>query len=84
MMLWLKLVLLICKATGNSDNGVSSMVVMVLFNLFIFISATKMNSENCRQEVEHVDKLEMALNWHVIIFIFGREIKEKLKETVPW
>ena len=27
---------------------------------------------------------EIAHNWHVFIFIFGRETKEKVEKTVPW
>ena len=39
------LVLLICTSTVNYDNGVSSMIVMFLFNsLKIDLSATKMNT----------------------------------------
>ena len=40
------LVLLICIATGNPENGVSSMIIMVLFNYLKFnFSATKRNPE---------------------------------------
>ena len=40
------LVLLIYTYTGNSDNGVSSMIVMILFHyLKKKISATKINFE---------------------------------------
>ena len=41
------LALLICTYTGNYDNGVSSMIVMALFNyLKINFSATKTHSKN--------------------------------------
>ena len=55
--------LLICTSTGNSDNIVSSMNVMVLFNyLKINLSAIKTNFENRRQKVECVAKTEISLN----------------------
>ena len=43
------LVLLICTATGNSDNSVSSIIVMVLFNYFknIFLHLKRI-SRKCR------------------------------------
>ena len=34
--------------------------------------------------MERVAKSEIATNCHAFIFIFGREIKEKVEETVPW
>ena len=53
----------VCTSTGNSDNIVSSMNVMVLFNyLKINLSAIKTNFENRRQKVECVAKTEISLN----------------------
>ena len=39
-----------------------------------------MNSEKRRQKVEHVAKFEIAPNWHIFVFIFGQEIKEKVEK----
>ena len=49
VLMLLALVLLICTATGNYDNGASYVFVMVLFNyLKNNFSATKINFRNRR------------------------------------
>ena len=40
--------------------------------------------KNRRQEVERVAEYKIVPNRHVFISIFGREIKEKTENTVPW
>ena len=46
VLMLIAMVLLICTTTFNSDNGVSSVIFMVLFNYLKFnFSATKMNFE---------------------------------------
>ena len=54
----------------------------ICYNLFKTkkIYATKMNSENRRQEVERVAESEIALNRRVFVAIIGREIEEKVEK----
>ena len=75
------LVLLVCTSTGNYDNGVSSIIAVVMFNYLKLISPQpKLIPKNQRQEVKHVAKSKIAPNWRVFVIIFGQEIEEKVEK----
>ena len=44
----------------------------------------KLISKNRRQEVESVAESEIVPNWHVFVYIFGQEIKEKVENESKW
>ena len=68
---------------GSSTGNLTTDSFFSLFKIW-FLRNENEFQKNFWKEMERVAKSEIAPNWHVFIFIFDQEIKEKVEKTVPW